>query len=106
MFVEHASHADRERQNAQGISLDAGIAGKLESYAAILMGRGRSQRGVLSQLSCHTLTVLRICTRQLATLSAKVQTYEEVIRKMSLCFGVSDEQLMSNTISSVCLTAR
>lgn len=105
MFVEHASHAGRERQNAQGISPGAATVGKQESYAATLMGKGRSQRGVLPQLSFHTHTTLRIPERQLATLSAKVQTYEEVIRKMSSRFGVSDEQLMSNAISSVCLTA-
>ena len=105
MFVEHANLVGRERQNAQGISLGAAIAGKLGSYAVTLMGRGRSQKGVFPQLPFHTRTVLRIRARQLATLSAKVQTYEEVIRKMSSRFGVSDEQLMSNAISSVCLTA-
>jgi hypothetical protein len=105
MFVEHASHAGRERQNVRGISLDAVIAGKLGSYVVILMGRGKNLRGVLTELPCLAPTILRICKRQLATLSAKVQTYEEVIRKMSLRFGVSDEELMSNVISSVCPTA-
>lgn len=42
--------------------------------------------------------------RQLASLSAKVQAYEDVIRKLSLSFGISDEQLMNNAMSAVRLT--
>jgi hypothetical protein len=43
---------------------------------------------------------------QLANLSAKVQAYEDVIRNISLRFGVSDEQLMSNAMTIVGLTER
>ncbi|EED21370.1 C6 transcription factor, putative [Talaromyces stipitatus ATCC 10500] len=55
-------------------------------------------------ICCYTDGKREKSKRQLATLSAKVQTYEEVIRKMSLRFGVSEEQLMNNAISSVCPT--
>ncbi|KAL2003718.1 hypothetical protein VTN02DRAFT_2621 [Thermoascus thermophilus] len=37
---------------------------------------------------------------KLASLSAKVQAYEEVIRKLSLSFGVSDEQLMNSAMTA------
>jgi hypothetical protein len=40
--------------------------------------------------------------RQLASLSAKVQAYEEVIKKISFGFGLSDEQLMNGTMATVC----
>ncbi|KAH8699062.1 fungal-specific transcription factor domain-containing protein [Talaromyces proteolyticus] len=49
-------------------------------------------------ICCYTDGKREKSKRQLATLSAKVQTYEEVIRKMSSRFGVSDEQLMSNAM--------
>lgn len=39
--------------------------------------------------------------RQLASLSAKVQAYEDVIKKLSNRFGVSDEQLMSIALTVV-----
>lgn len=39
--------------------------------------------------------------RQLASLSAKVQAYEDVIRKLSSRFGVSDEQLMGIALNVV-----
>lgn len=41
------------------------------------------------------------CKRQLASLSAKVQAYEDVIRKLSSRFGVSDEQLMGIALNVV-----
>jgi hypothetical protein len=45
--------------------------------------------------------------RQLASLSAKVQAYEDVIRKLSDRFGVSDEQLVNIALvavrSQICL---
>ena len=44
--------------------------------------------------SFWSLSLHRI-NRQLASLSAKVQAYEDVIKKLSNRFGVSDEQLMS-----------
>ncbi|OXV07842.1 hypothetical protein Egran_04395 [Elaphomyces granulatus] len=37
---------------------------------------------------------------QLASLSAKVQAYEEVIKKISFGFGLSDEQLMNGTMAT------
>ena len=43
------------------------------------------------------------CKRQLASLSAKVQAYEDVIRKLSSRFGVSDEQLMGIALNVVWL---
>lgn len=39
--------------------------------------------------------------RQLASLSAKVQAYEDVIRKLSSRLGVSDERLMSIALAAV-----
>lgn len=39
--------------------------------------------------------------RQLASLSAKVQAYEDVIRKLSGRFGVSDEQLVNIALAAV-----
>ena len=38
---------------------------------------------------------------QLASLSAKVQAYEDVIRKLSGRFGVSDEQLVNIALAVV-----
>lgn len=38
---------------------------------------------------------------QLASLSAKVQAYEDVIRKLSGRFGVSDEQLVNIALAAV-----
>ncbi|OOQ87737.1 fungal specific transcription factor domain protein [Penicillium brasilianum] len=57
---------------------DVAIAGRRASFAAILTVKERSQNG-----------------QQLASLSAKVQAYEDVIRKLSDRFGVSDEQLVN-----------
>lgn len=103
MFVGHANHAGKGRLNALETSLAVVIAEKLASYVATQMGKGKSQRGNVcsSELICCKDTHM-FWTRQLATLSAKVQTYEEVIRKMSTRFGVSDEQLLSNAMTSVC----
>lgn len=42
-----------------------------------------------------------VCRRQLASLSAKVQAYEDVIKKLSNRFGVSDEQLMGIALTVV-----
>lgn len=39
--------------------------------------------------------------RQLASLSSKVQAYEDVIRKLSGRFGVSDEQLVNIALTAV-----
>ncbi|KAL1963610.1 hypothetical protein VTN77DRAFT_8055 [Rasamsonia byssochlamydoides] len=50
-------------------------------------------------ICCYTDGKREKSKRQLATLSAKVQAYEEVIRKISLRFGVSDEQLMSSAMT-------
>ncbi|RLL97100.1 hypothetical protein CFD26_103501 [Aspergillus turcosus] len=78
-YVGHANLAGKERQNVQGINPDAGTAARLESSAAIQMVKGKSQR---------------------ASLSAKVQAYEDVIRKLSSRFGVSDERLMSIALAA------
>ena len=47
------------------------------------------------------LTTDLIAYRQLASLSAKVQAYENVIRKLSNRFGVSDEQLVNIALVAV-----
>ena len=47
------------------------------------------------------LTTHRIVYRQLASLSAKVQAYEDVIRRLSNRFGVSDEQLVNIALVAV-----
>lgn len=46
-------------------------------------------------ICCYTDGKREKSKRQLASLSAKVQAYEDVIRKLSNRFGVSDEQLMN-----------
>lgn len=43
--------------------------------------------------------------RQLASLSSKVQAYEDVIRKLSGRFGVSDEQLVNIALTAVRIRA-
>lgn len=48
MFAVHASHVDRERLSAPGISQVAEIAARLGLYVAILMERGRNQKGKYS----------------------------------------------------------
>jgi hypothetical protein len=63
------------------------------------MAREKSRSGMCPLNMIYQRLIKR--KSQLATLSAKVQTYEEVIRKMSLRFGVSDEQLMSNAMTCV-----
>lgn len=40
-------------------------------------------------------------SRQLASLSAKVQAYEDVIKRLSKRFGVSDEQLVNLALTAV-----
>ena len=99
MFAEPANPAARERQNARVINPGAETAEKLGLSAVILMAREKSQSGMLNYFSMNEVS--NDGKSQLATLSAKVQTYEEVIRKMSLRFGVSDEQLMSNAMTCV-----
>ncbi|KAF4221464.1 hypothetical protein CNMCM6457_001866 [Aspergillus fumigatiaffinis] len=79
MYGGHANLAGKERQNVQEINPDAGIAARLGSSAAIQMVNGKSQK---------------------ASLSAKVQAYEDVIRKLSSRFGVSDERLMSIALAA------
>ncbi|KAJ5167310.1 uncharacterized protein N7482_006091 [Penicillium canariense] len=46
-------------------------------------------------ICCYTDGKREKSKRQLASLSAKVQAYEDVIRKLSNRFGVSDEQLVN-----------
>lgn len=45
--------------------------------------------------------ILNAINRQLASLSAKVQAYEDVISKLSNRFGVSDEQLVNIALAAV-----
>ena len=40
-------------------------------------------------------TFTNLFQRQMASLEGKIQAYEDVLRKLSSRFGVSDEQLMS-----------
>lgn len=55
-------------------------------------------------------TFLNLFQRQMASLEGKIQAYEDVLRKLSIRFGISDEQLMSfalavgvtNPSSSLC----
>lgn len=61
--------------------------------------REKSKRCVRSTLYSFILSDARY--RQLASLSAKVQAYEGVIKKLSTRLGVSDEQLMSMALSTV-----
>ncbi|GAD95724.1 hypothetical protein PVAR5_4370 [Paecilomyces variotii No. 5] len=51
-------------------------------------------------ICCYTDGKREKSKRQLASLSAKVQAYEDVIRKLSLSFGISDEQLMNSAMSA------
>lgn len=53
--------------------------------------------GVLKEVTL-SLTILH---RQLASLSAKVQAYEDVISKLSTRFGVSDEHLVNIALAVV-----
>ncbi|OJJ45707.1 hypothetical protein ASPZODRAFT_512952 [Penicilliopsis zonata CBS 506.65] len=46
-------------------------------------------------ICCYTDGKREKSKRQLASLSAKVQAYEDVVRKLSNRFGMSDEQLMN-----------
>jgi hypothetical protein len=72
------------------------------------MAKERSPNGMQSQdksarMSLQELTPLTNSTknRQLASLSAKVQAYEDVISKLSNRFGVSDEQLVNIALAAV-----
>lgn len=47
------------------------------------------------------LTIQPVLYRQLASLSAKVQAYEDVISKLSNRFGVSDEYLVNIALAAV-----
>lgn len=108
MCVERASLVDRERQNAPGTSQDAATVEKLELSAAILTESERSRNGencfptliLLAPLNADTHASSHF-GRQLASLSAKVQAYEDVIRKLSNRFGVSDEQLVDIALAVV-----
>ncbi|EAW07246.1 CeGAL family transcription factor [Aspergillus clavatus NRRL 1] len=51
-------------------------------------------------ICCYTDGKREKSKRQLASLSAKVQAYEDVIRKLSSRFGVSDERLMSLALAA------
>ena len=67
------------------------------------MVNGRSPRGMYPPLPIHVSSTdtYNYPQRQLASLSAKVQAYEDVIRKLSSRFGVSDEQLMGIALNVV-----
>lgn len=104
MSVAHASLVGRGRPNARVTSLDVGIVGRLGLYAAILMENERNPKGKSAQLQSVSTRLTHPSTRkkrQLASLSAKVQAYEDVIRKLSSRFGVSDEQLMGIALNVV-----
>ncbi|KAJ5578553.1 uncharacterized protein N7459_007517 [Penicillium hispanicum] len=51
-------------------------------------------------ICCYTDGKREKSKRQLASLSAKVQAYEDVIRKLSGRFGVSDEQLVNIALAT------
>lgn len=101
MFVAHASPVGRERPNAPAISLAAVTAGRPASSAVTPMGKERSPNGkihlfVLTHDYCRPDR-----NRQLASLSSKVQAYEDVIKRLSSRFGVSDEQLVNIALAAV-----
>lgn len=102
MSVEHASLVDKERRNAQETSLDVAIAERPASYAATPMENERNRNG---KNACCDFPLYGHSSgdsaRQLASLSAKVQAYEDVIKKLSNRFGVSDEQLVNVALAVV-----
>lgn len=108
MFVEHASPVDRERQSARETSLDVAIAERLALYAATRTENEKSRNGgdCLFEAPYLWRLIRRNSGRQLASLSAKVQAYEDVIRKLSNRFGVSDEQLVNIALAVVSMLAR
>lgn len=53
--------------------------------------------GMLKEVTLSLITI----NRQLASLSAKVQAYEDVISKLSTRFGVSDEHLVNIALAVV-----
>jgi hypothetical protein len=69
------------------------------------MAKGRSPNGTRQYRSALALLQKLTSTinwkRQLASLSAKVQAYEDVISKLSNRFGVSDEQLVNIALAAV-----
>lgn len=103
MFVEHASLAGRGRRNALVTRPDAAIVERPASSVAILTAKERSRNGekAFSQLMVIRVDTVLHLSRQLASLSAKVQAYEDVIKKLSNRFGVSDEQLVNIALAVV-----
>jgi hypothetical protein len=103
MSAVRVSLADRERPNALGISLGVETVGRPALSAAILTAKEKSPNGGrhrANSLEAEELTSHKT-KRQLASLSAKVQAYEDVIRKLSNRFGVSDEQLVNIALAVV-----
>lgn len=96
-----ASHVDKGKPNVPGTSLAVGTAVKPASSAATPMVNERSLNGQWTQLTGLWTAMMLSCNRQLASLSAKVQAYENVIKKLSNRFGVSDEHLMSIALTVV-----
>lgn len=65
--------------------------------------REKSKRSVdiYAYLLQTKLTYYSSLNRQLASLSAKVHAYEDVIKRLSSRFGVSDEQLVNIALTAV-----
>jgi hypothetical protein len=104
-YAEHASPADRGRQSVLETSRGAGTAERQALSAAILMVKERNRNGEALAPVIYT-TDANIDPKskiesQLASLSAKVQAYEDVISKLSNRFGVSDEQLVNIALAVV-----
>ncbi|KKK23703.1 hypothetical protein ARAM_005745 [Aspergillus rambellii] len=98
MSAVPVNHADKGKPNVLGIKADVETAERLESYVVILMGNGKNQRGAIaSKRPSGFLNILLIWgnpSRQLASLEAKLEQYENAFKGLSGRYNLSAEQLM------------